>query len=166
MSLKDRINADLKDALKAKETLRVNCLRMLKARIQEREVELRAERGAKHELEDEEILPVLSAYAKQRRDSIESFRRGGREDLATKEEAELDVIAGYLPRQLPPEEIGRIVQEAITETGAASARDLGKVMKLVMGRVKGAADGKLVNRIVREKLGSQRSSSSTLSSDR
>ena len=152
MTIRERLDADLKEALKAKQSARVGCLRMLKAKILEREVELRTTRGVGHRLEDDEVREVLTAYAKQRRDSIESFRAGGREDLVAKEEAELELVLAYLPRQLGPEELERIVVEAVAEAGATSAADLGRVMKLVMPRVKGVADGKLVNRIVREKL--------------
>jgi len=152
VTIKERLDADLKDALKARQARRVDCLRMLKAKILEGEVELRAERGRDYKLTDEEAQAVISTYAKQRRDSIEGFRQGGREDLVAKEEAELEIVSAYLPRQLGRDEIERIVTEAIAEAGAASAADLGRVMKLVMPRVKGAADGKLVNQIVREKL--------------
>jgi uncharacterized protein YqeY len=152
MTIKARLEEDLKQALKAREAERVACLRMLKSKILEREVALRGEKGKDHQLEDEEALQVISAYAKQRRDSIESFRQAGREELAAREEAELAIVSGYLPRQLDREAIERIVDEAIAESGATSPREMGQVMKLVMPRLKGAADGKLVNRIVREKL--------------
>jgi len=152
MSIKHRLQADLKEALKARDTLRVACLRMLKSKVLEREVALRADRGKDYELEDEETMAVIAAYGKQRRDSIESFRQAGRDDLAGKEEAELAIVNVYLPRQLSGDEIERIVREAIEESGATSSRDMGKVMKLVMPRVKGAADGKRVNEIVRASL--------------
>jgi len=152
VTIKERLDADLREALRARQTVRVACLRMLKAKILEKEVELRAQRGRDCKLEEGEAQAVIGAYAKQRRDSIESFRQGGREDLAAKEEAELEIVTAYLPRQLGRDELERIVAEAIEEAGAASAADLGRVMKIVMPRVKGAADGKLVNQIVREKL--------------
>lgn len=152
MTIKQRLESDLKSALKARQTERVACLRMLRSKILEREVELRGDRGRDHQLEDGEALQVIAAYAKQRRDSIESFRRAGREELAVREEAELEIVSAYLPRQLDEEAIARIVDEVIAESGATSPRDLGRVMKLVMPRLQGAADGKLVNRIVREKL--------------
>jgi uncharacterized protein YqeY len=152
MELKQRIEEDLKKALKARESERVACLRMLKSKILEREVALRGEKGRDYRLEDAEALQVISAYAKQRRDSIESFRQGGREELAAREEAELAIVSSYLPRQLDREEIERIVDEAIAESGASSPREMGQVMKLVMPRLNGAADGKLVNSIVRDRL--------------
>jgi len=153
MSIKQQIVDDMKAAMKSRAADRLEVLRMVKARMMEAEVSLRAAKGRDYELEDAESIQVLTSYAKQRRDSIDSFRQAGREDLATKEEAELALVQEYLPRQLPPEEVRRIVQEAIAEARATSARDLGAVMKLVMPRVKGAADGKVVNRIAAELLG-------------
>ena len=152
MSLKRTIAEDVKTAMKAGERERVSCLRMLQARILEREVELRAERGRGVELDDDEARAVIGSYAKQRRESIESYRAGGREELAAKEEAELAIVTAYLPRQLGETELREIVRAAIAESGATSARDLGNVMKAVMPRVQGLADGKLVNRLVRELL--------------
>ena len=139
--------------MKARDTVRLGVVRMLKARMQEAEVEKRAEKGAGYALEDAEALAVISAYAKQRRDSIEAYRQGGREDLAAKEEAELAIIQQYLPAQLSEADVRRLVSEAIAESAASSAKDMGAVMKLVMPKVKGVADGKLVNQIVRELLG-------------
>jgi uncharacterized protein YqeY len=126
---------------------------MLKSRMMEAEVERRATHGTGYELQDEEALAVIAAYAKQRRDSIDAYRQGGREDLAAKEEAELAVVQEYLPRQLSADEVRAIVSGAIAESGASSAKDMGAVMKLVMPKVKGVSDGKLVNQIVRELLG-------------
>src|SRR5262249_7640500 len=103
-------------------------------------------------LSDPEAIKALAAYAKQRRDSIESYRQGGREDLALKEEAELAIVQEYLPKQLAADEVRRIAREAIAEAGATSPKDLGAVMKIVMPRVKGAADGRMVNQIVAELL--------------
>ncbi len=152
MSLKQRIMDDLKAAMKSGAKERLEVLRMIKARMQEAEVARRGTKGRDYELEDSEATQVLAGYAKQRRDSIDSFRKAGREDLASREEAELAVVQEYLPRQLSPEEVRRIVREAIASTGAVSARDLGAVMKIVMPQVKGAADGKLVNQIAAELL--------------
>jgi uncharacterized protein YqeY len=152
MSMRERLENDLKKALKEREALRVSCLRMLKAKVMEKEVSLRAKQGIDYRLSDDEIVQVASAYAKQRRDSIESYRKGSREDLASKEEAELAIVEEYLPQQLSREEIAEIVRRAVEESGASSPKDMGAVMKLVMPEVKGAADGKLVNQIVREAL--------------
>ena len=104
------------------------------------------------ELSDDDIIPVLSTLAKQRRESIEQFSKGGRQDLAEKERLELSVLQSYLPEQITPEELDRIILEAIKESSAAGAGDMGKVMRLVMPRTKGAADGKLVSQRVKELL--------------
>lgn len=153
MTLRQRILDDLTAALKSGARQRLDTLRMLKARIQETEVALRATKGLAYELGDTEATQVVSGYAKQRRDSIESFRQAGREDLAAREEAELAIVQEYLPRQLDADELRRLAREAIAEAGATSAKDTGKVMKLLMPKVKGAADGKDVNRVVGELLG-------------
>jgi uncharacterized protein YqeY len=152
MRLKQQLDSDIKQAMKAGDRTRVNCLRMLKSKILEKEVSLRAERGADCALNDQEAVEVIAAYAKQRRDSIEGFKQGGRDDLVAQEEQELEIVSAFLPEQLGEEDIRGIVREAITESGASSAREMGAVMKLVMPRVKGAADGKLVSRIARELL--------------
>ncbi len=153
MTLKQKIDSDIKVALRSGKKVRLSCLRMLKSRIQEKEVAQRADKGRDYELVDEEAQQVISAYAKQRRDSIESYEKGGREELAAQERAELEIVCEYLPRQLSPEEIASIVTQAIAESGAESARDLGAVMKIVVPKTKGLADGKVVTSLVREKLG-------------
>jgi uncharacterized protein YqeY len=150
--LKRRILDDLTTAMKAGDKGRVGVLRMIKSEIQKQEVDARAEKGRDYELDDEEVLAVLARAAKQRRESIESFRGGRREDLAEREEQELATIESYLPEQLDGDELRKIVDQAIVESGAESARDMGRVMKVLMPKVKGRADGKLVNRMVREQL--------------
>ncbi|HEX4824730.1 MAG TPA: GatB/YqeY domain-containing protein [Candidatus Polarisedimenticolaceae bacterium] len=152
MKIRERIVADLTAAMKAKDTLRLGVVRMLKSKIMEAEVEQRTRKGPDYVLEDAESLAVIAAYAKQRRDSIEAFRNGGKEDLATKEEAELAIVQQYLPAQMSDDEVRRIVAAAIAETGATSAKEMGAIMKIVMPKLKGAADGAVVNRIVRELL--------------
>jgi len=152
MSLKQRLETDLRTAVKAQDKMRVACLRMLKSKILEKEVSFRSKRGADYVLTDEETVEVIGSYGKQRKDSIESFRQGGRDDLVAKEQAELEIIEEYLPEQMSEDEIRRIVLEAIAEGEATSVKDMGAVMKAVMPRVKGAADGKLVSRIVRDQL--------------
>jgi uncharacterized protein YqeY len=152
MSIRERLETEMKEAMRAKESVRLGVIRMLRAKLLEREVELRAARGRDYKLEDAEAVAVIASYAKQRRDSIEGYRQGGRADLVTSEEAELAVVQGYLPEQLPESEIRRLVDEAVAAAGATSARDMGAVMKLLMPRVKGKADGGLVNRIVRDRL--------------
>lgn len=149
MSVKEKIAGDIKTAMKARDQLRLDTLRMVKSKIQEKEVELRGKKGRDYLLEDEEILQVLTTAAKQRRDSIESFRAGGREELAAKEEKELAIVQEFLPQQLSDEELQRLVKEAVEETGAKSPKDMGMVMKAVMPKVKGQADGKRINAVVR-----------------
>lgn len=151
-SIRDRIAEDMRTAMKSGAALRLGVLRMLKARMMEAEVALRGSRGREHQLEDSEAIAVLASYAKQRRDSIDSYRQAGREDLVAQEEAELAIIQEYLPRQLGDEEIRKIVKEAIDQAGATSPKDMGAVMKLAMPRLKGTADGKVVSRIAGELL--------------
>jgi len=152
MFLKQRLADDLKAALKAGDRSRIECLRMLRARVLEHEIALRPERGRDQEPADDEIVQVLAAYAKQRREAIEEFRKGRREDLAGREEAELAIVQSYLPRPLDAAEIRELVRSAIAELGATSPRELGAVMKRVLPVVSGRADGKLVSQIVRELL--------------
>lgn len=160
--LKEKINQDFKDAFKAKEDLKVSVLRMLNAGIKNKEVEKRmklakivsdeAELVKQSALDDDEVLSVISTEAKRRKDSIEQYKTGGRPELAAGEEAELAILAAYLPEQMGEEEVRKIVQDSIKESGVASAADLGKVMKVLMPKVKGKADGNLVSRIVKEEL--------------
>jgi uncharacterized protein YqeY len=152
MSVKQRLEADLKTALKAGDKTRVACLRMVKSKILEKEVSLRGKQGKDYQLTDEEAVEVIGSYGKQRKDSIEGYRQGGRDDLVAKEQAELKIVEEYLPEQLSTDEIRKIVAEAVNEAGATTVKDMGAVMKLVMPRVKGAADGKAINQIVREQL--------------
>ena len=152
MSLKQKIEDDLKAALKAGDKEKLGCLRMVKAKVQEKQVELRGKKGPDAKLSDEDVTAVVSAYAKQRRDSIESYEQGGREDLAAKERSELEIVAAYLPQQMDEAEVAKIVAAAVAESGATQPKDMGAVMKLVMPKVKGRADGKLVNRLVQEHL--------------
>jgi uncharacterized protein YqeY len=142
MSLLEKIDGDLKSAMKASDSLKVSVLRMAKAAIKNREIDTRKE------LSDDDIIPVLSTLAKQRRESIDQFSKGGRQDLVDKETLELAVLQSYLPEQMTPEELDRIVLEAIKESSAAGSKDMGKVMRLVIPRTKGAADGKLVSQRV------------------
>lgn len=152
-SLKQRVEDDIRTAMKAGDKVRLSALRMVKAKMMEAEVALRAKKGRDYQLEDAEAVQCFSTSAKQRKDSIDSFRQGGREDLVAAEEAELAIIQEYLPKQLGTEEITRIAREAIASAGATSPRDMGAVMKIVMPQVKGAADGKEVSRIIGELLG-------------
>ncbi len=154
MSLKKKIIDDCTSAMKAGDKDRVSTLRMLRSKVQEAEVRGRGTEGPDFELDDDGTIKVLASYAKQRRESIDSYRKGGRDDLAAKEEAELAIVQEYLPEQMSPDRIRAVVKETIEEIGASSPRDMGAVMKAVMPRLGGAADGKTVNQLVREMLGS------------
>jgi uncharacterized protein YqeY len=142
MPLLQKLDDDLKVAMKASESMKVSVLRMAKAALKYRQIE----KG--EALSDEDILSVLSGLSKQRRESIEQFSKGGREDLAEKERQELSILQSYLPQQLTPEEIDHIIIEAIKESSAGGIKDMGKVMRLVIPRMKGAADGKVVSQQV------------------
>jgi len=147
MGLKERLVSDLKQSLKAGEKLRLSTIRLLMSEIKNAEI---AKRG---ELTEDELLSVVSREAKRRRESIEEFKKGKREDLVEKESFELQVLQGYLPEQLSEGDLLRIVQKTIDEVGASAPGDLGKVMGKLMPRVRGRADGKHVNEVVRDTLG-------------
>ena len=146
MTLKDQLTQDMKEAMKAKQPERLGTIRQLRGAIKNKEIELRKE------LDDDGVIAVVSTLVKQRRESAQMYAENGRPELAAKEEAELAVLQEYLPAQLGEEAIRELVKAAIAEVGATSIKDLGKVMPLVMGRTKGAADGKIVNQLVREQL--------------
>ncbi len=147
MKLRDKINADLTTAMKAKDALRLSVLRMTKTAVKNKEIEARAE------LDDAQTVQVLSTLIKQRKDSVEQFTRGGRLDLAEKESSEIKIIEEYLPAAVSSEEIERTVDEVIRETGASSPKDIGAVMKQCMARFSGKlVDGKTVNAAVRRRL--------------
>ncbi len=148
MSLIATISSDIASAMRGREQTRLGALRMAKAALMNSEVQ----RG--RPLEESEAQQVITSLIKQRRDSIEQFRKGGREDLAEKEEAEITILQAYVPPPLDPAEIDAAVAAAIAETNATSAKDLGRVMKAVMNSLAGrAVDGKTVNEAVRRKLG-------------
>jgi len=148
MSMNDQVGADIAAAMKARDASRLSALRMLKAAVMNKSVE----KG--RDLDDAEVLQVVAALVKQRRDSIEQFTNAGRTDLVEKETAELKVLQAYLPAAATPEEINAAVAQAIAETGASSPKDMGKVMKAVMPKLAGKnADGKAVNEAVRRTLG-------------
>jgi uncharacterized protein YqeY len=147
MTLQEKIQSHLADAMRSKDQLRLSVLRMMKSAVKNKEVDkMKA-------LEEGEVLAVLNTMVKQRKDSVEQFRKGGREELAQKEEAEIKIIEEYLPAAASDEDIQRAVEEAIQETGAASMKDMGKVMKATMARLAGkSADGSRVSQLVKEKL--------------
>ena len=148
MSLNEQVAQDITAAMKARDQASLSALRMLKAAIMNKGVE----KG--RDLEDAEVLQVVASLVKQRRDSIEQFTKAGRTDLVDKETAEIDILEHYLPPAVSAEEIEAAVAAAIAETGASSAKDMGKVMKAVMPKLAGKnADGKAVNEAVRRKLG-------------
>jgi len=146
MSLQQKIDDDLKTAMKASDTVKVSVLRMAKAALKNKEIDKR------DVLSDDDIRSVLTSLSKRSKESIEQFAKGGREDLANKERQELSVLQTYLPQELTQEELDRIIDEAIRESSPESLKDIGNVMRLVMPRVRGAADGKVVNQRVRALL--------------
>lgn len=146
MALLQRLDEDLKTALKKSDKLKLSVLRMAKAAVKNQQID----KG--RELHDEEILAIFSTLAKQRRESIEQFSKGGRDDLVQQESHELAILQSYMPAQLPAEEIDEMILQAIKESSAKSEGDMGKVMKILAPRIKGVADGKWVNNRVRELL--------------
>ena len=146
MSLLKQIDKDTIVAMKAGEKARLTCLRGLKSDLKYKRIELGKD------LTDEQAVEVLSTAAKKRRDSIEMFQKGGRDDLVQKEQAELEIITAYLPKQLSEAELSDLIAAAITSSGADSPQKIGLVMKALMPQVKGKADGKLVSKLVAEML--------------
>ena len=150
MSLKDQLTEDMKTAMKAKEEgkQRLAVIRMVRSAIRQQEID----GNGKQALDDEGVIAIISKEVKMRKDSLEEFKQGDRQDLVAQTEAEIAVLMPYLPQQLSEEEIRTFVKEAVEKSGASSQKDMGKVMGLLMPKVKGRADGKLVNSIVREML--------------
>ena len=146
MSLLQKLDDDLKLALKASDRLKVSALRMVKAALKNRQIDKRGE------LSEEDIISVISTLVKQGKESIEQFSKAGRQDLAEKERQELLILQSYLPKQLTTEELDAIIVETLEETSSKGIEDFGKVMRIVMPRVKGAADGKIVNQRVKDLL--------------
>ena len=150
MALKDQIMADLKQAMKDKEQDKLRVLRSLKAKLLEKEISER--KGGEASLSDEQTIEVLMKAAKQRRESIEQFTEGGRDDLAQAEEQELEVIESYLPKMLTEEEVREHVRQKIDELGAETMADMGRVMGVLMQELKGKAEGSTVSKVVKEEL--------------
>ena len=146
MELKAQLNEDLKSALRSGDKLRTSVIRLLTALIKNREVEKRGP------LTDAEAIQAVSASCKQRQEAIEQYRQGGRQDLVDKETAELAILQTYLPAALSPDELQTLVRDAIQDAQASSPREMGKVMALLMPKVTGRADGKVVSTLVREML--------------
>ncbi len=147
MGLQEQIGTDIKGALKAGAKEKVSTLRMLSAALKNRQIDKRAP------LTENEVLEAVRSLIKQRRDSVEQFAKGGRQDLVDKETAEIAFLAVYLPQQLSREEVEKLVREAIVQSGAQGAKEMGKVMKTLIPMVGGRADGKLVSELVKSALG-------------
>ena len=145
--LRDSIANDMREAMKAREPVRVGALRMLMAAVKNTEVE------KLHELSDDEVLEVIAREAKRRRESIEAFEKGGRTDLVDKESGELAVLEAYLPEKLSDDELAGLVDQAIAETGASTPKQMGEVMKALMPKLRGRADGAQVSAMVKGRLG-------------
>jgi uncharacterized protein YqeY len=148
MTLSEKINQDLKDAMKSGDRTKLETLRLIRAHL----IEL-SKRGTGKETTPDEELSVLTGAIKKRKEAIELYEKGGRMDLADQERKELDVITTYLPQQMSREEAGEVVQRIIRETGSSSTKDFGKVMSLAMKELKGRIEGKAVQEIVKERLG-------------
>lgn len=147
MGLKEQILDDMKSAMKSQAADRLSAIRMLQSAVKNREIELRPAA-----ITDQEILGVIKKLSKQRKDSIEQYQQAKRQDLADKEKFELDILEAYLPAQLSSDDLGKIVQEAITALNATSIKQMGAVIKEVQARTGGSADNKLVSEIVKSKL--------------
>ncbi len=146
MSLEERLLEEMKQAMKANDKLRLSTIRMIRSALKNKEIELRKK------LEDEEASKVIQAMVRKGEESVEQFQQGGRTDLVEKEKKEIEILKSFLPQPLSQEELLRIIEESIQETQAASSKDIGKVMKSVMPKIAGKADGKLINQLVKEKL--------------
>lgn len=149
MSLKDRLMSDLKTSMREKDNVKKATITMVRAAI------LQSEKDNKIVLNDEDVLGVIAKQVKQRKDALEEFKKAQREDLMEQTAKELDILMDYLPKQLTEEELKVIVSDAIKEVGATSIKDMGKVMSTVMPKVKGRADGTMINKIVKEILNEQ-----------
>lgn len=147
MSLVERLNSDMKQAMKNREKDKLSVIRMVKASLQNEGIKL-----GKQELSEDEEITVLSRELKQRKDSLQEFDKAGRQDLVEKLQSEIEIVEAYLPKQLSEDELNAIVTQAIAETNATSKADMGKVMSAVMPKVKGKADGSLVNKLVLQNL--------------
>ncbi len=146
MTMAQRLEADLKDALRARDAIRTSTIRLARAAMQNAEID------RQRPLNDDEIIAILQREVKRRREAIEGFTRGGRDDLVAKEQLEMGILLGYLPAPLDETDLRRMVSEVIAEAGATSERDLGRIMGPMMRRAAGRAEGKTVERIVREAL--------------
>lgn len=147
LPLLDRLDSDLKASLKAGEALKVSTLRMVRSALKYKEMQ------TGKELSEADVLDVLSTEVKRRRESVSEYEKAGRTDLAKKEADEIVILSAYLPAQMGEAEVAALVQEAVKATGASSPKDMGKVMSALMPKVKGRADGRIVNQLVKAALG-------------
>ncbi|MEK6589746.1 MAG: GatB/YqeY domain-containing protein [Nitrospinota bacterium] len=146
MYLKDRLMEEMKDAMKKREQIKLSAIRMVRAGIKNKEIELG------RELNDEDVIGIIKSAIRQRKDSYTQFFNANRLDLADKEKNEIDILSVYLPQQMSEDDIKKRVKEVISEVGAFTAKDMGRVMKILMPELKGKADGDLINKIVKESL--------------
>jgi uncharacterized protein len=146
MALEERLIVEMKQAMKSNEKLRLSTIRMIRSAVKNKEIELRKQLG------DEDIFKVIQGMVRKGEESLEQFEAGGRMDLVEKERSELEILKSFLPQPISQEEILGIINESIEETHASSLKDLGKVMKSIMPKLEGKADGKLINQLVKERL--------------
>jgi len=146
MNLEEKLFEEMKQAMKTNDKIRLSTIRMIRSSSKNKEIELR------RKLEDEDIFKVIQGMVRKGEESIEQFQAGGRNDLVEKEKMEIEILKSFLPQPIPQEEIIKIIDETIQETQASSLKDLGKVMKAVMPRLGGKADGKVINQLVKERL--------------
>lgn len=146
MTLKQKLQEDLKTSMKNKDTLRKSVITLIRSSIKQVEVDKRIE------LNDDDVIDIISKQLKQRNDSLEQFLDAGREDLVEETRLEIEVLKEYLPQQLSEEELNEIVKQTISEVGATSMKDMGKIMSVIKPKTKGRADGKLINKLVKENL--------------
>lgn len=149
MTLQERLDSDLRDAMRARDAAKLGVLRMLKSALKYAAIE---KSGAEGELSDTEVIQVIRKQAKQRQDSIESFEKGGRAELAAKEKEELSILQSYLPQAMSADEVGKVVRETIAEVGVTSKAQMGAVMKALQTKVAGRADGKTLSQEVSRQL--------------
>ena len=146
MNLEERLVEEMKQAMKSNDKLRLSTIRMIRSGLKNKEIELRKK------LEDEDIVKVIQVMVRKGEESVEQFQAGGRMDLVEKEKSEIEILKSFLPQSLSQEEILKIIEQSIQETQASSPKDIGKVMKSVIPKIGGKADGKLINQLVKERL--------------
>ncbi|MEG2788605.1 MAG: GatB/YqeY domain-containing protein [Romboutsia sp.] len=146
MSLKEKLQEDLKSSMKNKDTVKKSVVTLIRASVKQYEIDNRVELG------DEEIIDIISKQLKQRKDALTEFTKANREDLVNETEAEIEVLKEYLPQQLSEKELNEIVKSTISEVGATSMKDMGKIMSAIKPKTKGRADGKLINELVKANL--------------